>query len=374
MNPTKEKLNNGCRNILICGAYGANNMGDESMLKAVILEMRAIQPQAHICVVTRAPEETKALYGVDAIFTFDFAALHREMKKADVYINGGGSLIQNITSRRSLRYYLYTIKLAKKCGCTVLMYGCGIGPLNHGYDRRLTAKILNSCVDAITLRDPESSVLLKEIGVTEPEVVLAADPVLSLSAGDATEADAFMEEAGMEKDGNYICFALRPWQGMEGKQETILKVLRTVYNELGLTPVFMPMNYSLDLDIAEKTAKNAGVPCIVLPEIKSAELAISLMARMKLAVSMRLHAALFAASAGIPGIALSYDPKVSSFMEYTGCGKTIELEDLAEDNLTDLIRTLCRTDNKSEFDESLMKVKQAESLNMLTAKRLMNLE
>lgn len=56
------------------------------------------------------------------------------MKKAHLFISGGGSLIQNATSRRSLRYYLWTLRHAKRCGCKVMMYGCGIGPIKGKRD------------------------------------------------------------------------------------------------------------------------------------------------------------------------------------------------------------------------------------------------
>lgn len=43
----------------------------------------------------------------------------------------GGSLMQDVTSTRSIWYYCYTLYAAKKRGCKVMMYGCGIGPINR---------------------------------------------------------------------------------------------------------------------------------------------------------------------------------------------------------------------------------------------------
>lgn len=59
------------------------------------------------------------------------------MGRTRLYINGGGSLMQDVTSRRSLWFYLFTISAAKKLGNRVLMYGCGIGPIHYPSNRRL---------------------------------------------------------------------------------------------------------------------------------------------------------------------------------------------------------------------------------------------
>ena len=52
------------------------------------------------------------------------------MRKTHLYINGGGSLMQDVTSHRSLWFYLFTISWAKRLGNQVMMYGCGIGPIH----------------------------------------------------------------------------------------------------------------------------------------------------------------------------------------------------------------------------------------------------
>ena len=70
--------------------------------------------------------------------------------------------MQDVTSSRSLYFYLFTLKAAKWCGCKIIMYGCGIGPINLPRNRRIAAKVLNSTADIITLRDRVSLELLKK--------------------------------------------------------------------------------------------------------------------------------------------------------------------------------------------------------------------
>ena len=103
------------------------------------------------------------------------------MRRSALYINGGGTLIQNATSRRSLWYYLFTLRLAKFLGNKVDMYGCGIGPVTGKRNVRLVKKVLDRSVDVITLRETDSMAELRQFGVKRPEIVLSSDPALVLS-------------------------------------------------------------------------------------------------------------------------------------------------------------------------------------------------
>ena len=127
-----------------------------SILKAILQEVRTVAPAEEITVLSRNPEETKLCHGVRSLHMFDLPAIYRLMGRTKLYINGGGSLIQDVTSRRSLWYYLFTLRMAKRRGCKVLMYGCGIGPVKHQRTLPSPGKTLNGCVDAITLREDSS--------------------------------------------------------------------------------------------------------------------------------------------------------------------------------------------------------------------------
>ena len=79
------------------------------------------------------------MHRVRAVHTYSVLSFALLAGRLKLYINGGGSLIQDVTSRRSLWFYLYTLAAAKKRRAKVLMYGCGIGPVNYPSDRRLAA-------------------------------------------------------------------------------------------------------------------------------------------------------------------------------------------------------------------------------------------
>ena len=179
-NYSQQKSNKPRNGIVICGSYGLGNAGDESILKAILQEVHTVAPDQEVTVLSRNPEETTARHSVRALHMFNIPAVRKAMRHAKLYINGGGSLIQDVTSRRSLWYYLYTLRTAKRLGCKVLMYGCGIGPVNHPKDVALTRHTLNRYVDAITLREDSSLQELEHFGVTEPVILR---PRIAAAAG-----------------------------------------------------------------------------------------------------------------------------------------------------------------------------------------------
>lgn len=356
--------------VFICGAYGAGNLGDEAMLKAIIASLRGIDPDIPISVVTRDPAMTRQKHGVGAVYTFDLPGIIAEMRKCRLYICGGGSLIQNITSRRSLYYYLAMLCLAKRCGCKTLLYGSGIGPLSGRSDIERTAKILNTCADAICLRDEMSRELLERIGVTAPEIILTADPVLSLSACSEDDAAEFLLKNGVDPDGKFACFCLRQWQGLDERLGEIAAAIGYARDTLGLTPVFVALNRTLDPDIAQKAADAAGVACTILAP-DSAGLCMGVMKKAQLVVSMRLHGALLAAACGVPTVGISYDPKVAGFLSYTGCGECVELVNLTRDALIAGMARELECAGNAERCEKMKEIKAAERLNAQTAVRLL---
>lgn len=370
----KKRLAGERDKVVVCGAYGHGNMGDEAILSALLNQLKQTGDDVQITVVSKAPQITQIEHDVNAISRDDFKKMKELFKETKLYINGGGSLIQDVTSRRSLWYYLYTIRLAKKMGSRVHMFGCGIGPIDYEGDIKQTTKILNGCVDAITLRDPDSVELLKSIGVNAPEIILAADPVLTLKPCDEEETFRFMEKNGLEKDGKYICFGLRDWNGFDEKAKEFAQAAKYAYEKYGLKPVYFPMNYEKDLTVAEKIDKLTEVPGVILPRIDSPELAIGVLSKMKLALAMRLHCLLFAANSATPIIGVSYDPKVSSFTEYIGGGKCVEFDKLSAKELERRIDEICMADGDKTVSEKMRSVLDAERINIETAKRLMTEE
>ena len=364
------------RGVLICGAYGHGNAGDEAILEAIVGEMRALDADMPVTVLSRTPEETAKRCGVSALHTFDFLRFLGVMRKTKLFLCGGGSLIQDVTSCRSLWYYLFTLAAAKKSGCRVLMYGCGIGPVRTEFDRRLVRRVLNRNVDIITLREADSLRELESFGVTEPETVLSSDPALTLECADRKTVDACLAENGLSPDGRYAGFCLRRWPGFNEKAGAFARAARRAWETYGLTPVFVSINHRSDGEAADRVCALLGddVPRFVLREPMPTGKTIGVLSRMELVVSMRLHGLIFSASQGVPLVGVAYDPKVSAFLDYAGEDRHLPFADVSAEKLCALLDGAAQARTEREaLARAAQALRAKEYRNTEAAKRLLEL-
>lgn len=330
------KQKNGRYGAVICGAYGKGNMGDDAILLTIVRQLRNEDPCLPICVMTRKPKETSVMTGVSSVHIFNCLRAGKWMKKSQLYISGGGTLIQNATSTRSLMYYLYSIRQAKKCGCKVMMYGCGIGPVHGVRCQHRVAKMLNQNVDRITLRDQESEKVLRKFGVTEPEITVTADPALQMHA-DEVDARRFLQRNGVDPDGKYCLFVLRPWEDTCQRLEAIRAAAEFGWKKYGMMPVFFCFESVRDEAITRQAAAQLQIPHKILSASTDGAQLCGVIAKAELVVGMRLHALVFACSQDTRMVGISYDPKVSGFMDYLGNQNYVPLDQLNAENLCQVI-------------------------------------
>ncbi len=356
-----SKRNEKRRGVAVCGAYGRGNSGDEAILEAIIAEIREADPDVPITVLSVEPRQTAKERRVRAIHTFRVLAFARVARRCSLYINGGGSLIQNVTSRRSLWFYLYTLWAAHKSGAKVVMYGCGIGPVTGDADRRLAARVINKNVDVITLREDGSAAELAELGVTKPEILLAADPSLFLGSASDDRVDSIMLASGLETRGRYICFVLRSWPGFEEHAEDFANAAEFAWERLGLQPVFVPINHLEDVAPARAVAARLKCPHTILTGQLNGRETSGLMSRMTIVVSMRLHGLIFAAGHGVPLVGVVYDPKVSGFLKYIGQDLFCGLD--AAGRLCELIERAAARGSSAEQETAVASLRGKEQVN-----------
>jgi polysaccharide pyruvyl transferase CsaB len=355
--------------VLICGAYGFGNAGDNAILESIVGELRTIDPELEITVLSRDPASARESLGVGALHHFDFIRVFFAMRKTKLYISGGGSLIQNVTSRRSLWYYLFSIYSAKKLGNTVMMYGCGIGPIVDPRDTGLLRSVLNGCVDAITLREDYSRGELERFGVTQPNITVTCDPVLGLPPIEPGQADEFMSRVGLDPEGEYVCFSVREWEGFSRHAQAFAEAADFVASK-GFTPVFALLNGSEDLGatvqvLTQMTTRSK------LAIIDDGALAVGVFSKMKAVVSMRLHGLIFAACAGVPLIGVSYDPKVTAFLDSIGENLCVPLGQLSKELLCDMLSGALENGLSEEHRQVISRLRDAERQNLEIAKQLL---
>ena len=302
-------------------------------------------------------------YRVRAVHTFHVFAFDRVARKVKLYLNGGGSLIQDVTSRRSLWFYLYTLMSAHRHGAKVVMYGCGIGPVQYPTDRKLAARVIDRCVDAITLREDSSLRELESMGVTRPEIIPAADPSLTLRSASPQRTDSAMLSAGIPPQGQYVCFALRPWPGFEEKAAAFAEAAELLYREAGLTAVFLSIDHVKDGAAADAVCRNMSTPCYRLGDLDSPELITGVLSRMQAVVSMRLHGLIFSAGHGVPLVGVVYDPKVRAFLRYIGQQRDLDLAEVEARALTELVQAARAETSPAEQQAAVARLRALDMEN-----------
>src|SRR5438105_835314 len=122
-------------NILIAGYYGFGNVGDELILSSILMEIGKRYPSSRITVLSADPERTHRFHGVSSVRRWSPLAVVRAIWKADVLVVGGGGLLQDQTSSRSLAYYLGLVALARLLVCPVVFYALGVESVGWSFWR-----------------------------------------------------------------------------------------------------------------------------------------------------------------------------------------------------------------------------------------------
>lgn len=276
---------------LVSGYYGAGNLGDEALLAGLLSGLRA-RGATRLAVLSLAPATSAARHGVQAHHRL--SGLPRALVSCDVLVSGGGGLLQDATSARSLGYYLAVIGLARRLGRRTLVFGQSLGPLSERGRRRVRAALRGV---PLGLRD-------------DPSLALAAE--LGLDATGVADA-ALLLPAPAERDRDALVVVPRGDQPLATEALTAL-ALRA--RSEGSSVVAVALQPSQDGAAARRIAAAADGTRVLDADDTHAVLAV--MAAARLVVSVRLHGLVLAAVARAPHVGLSYDPKVAGFASRSG--------------------------------------------------------
>ncbi|WP_051009265.1 polysaccharide pyruvyl transferase family protein [Thermaerobacter subterraneus] len=344
--------------VVLSGFYGAGNAGDEAILDAVLRQLRQ-RGYEDITVFSIRPEETARTHGVKSVYRGwrrDLLAKARALGRAGVFISGGGGLLQDTSRTFLLRgpvpYYLMIASWARLAGCWVLFLGHGVGPLRGRWARFLT-RWLASQADVITTRDEGSLHLLEQVGVRRPVRELLADFVFSLprpGAGAKPLAQIFdppFDPSGLGRGAGparrLITVSVRSWPGQDRFFPELAAFLSHVLaTRPDVEVVLVPMEGRLDHEasqrladlIEEGPAGGHGPRVRILPATLTPAEIEAVVAGSWLAVGMRLHFLIFAVRAGVPVLALNYDPKVAGVLGRLGLDRYVyDLETVSAKDL-----------------------------------------
>ena len=276
---------------LVSGYIGFDNFGDEAIAFVLSKKLKA-EGAEKITLISSNPEKTASLYGVNSCKMLGFLPA---LFDSDVLISGGGSLLQDVTSLRSLVYYLGVIYSALFFGKKVQIFAQGIGPINSRIGQILTKFALKKA-DKITVRDNKSKELLKSWGI---ESELVKDPIFEL-------------ELPQKNLKGTIGIQLRSFNGVD--DEFLTRLADEVCKRFPDKIIeILSLQDSIDLKVCNRFSeilKTKGLQKINVSSNLSINDVLEKISGLEYLIAMRFHANVVGIKSGVKTLAINYDPKV----------------------------------------------------------------
>jgi len=334
------------KNVFIFGYYGFHNIGDEAILEAIVEEFREILPDVKLTVLSYNASETSNRYQIAAVSRNRFWEVIKSIKKSNLVMSGGGSILQDVTSSRSLMYYLGIILLAKLMGKKVAFYGNGFGPILRRSNQWFVKHIINR-VDLLTVRDVESRQVMEQLGIKQP-IHVTADAAFMLKTLNMNSTENHKYSQSMK-----VAISVRQWKN---KQQYI-PILAASADELvqkGYEIFMIPMQTPSDRIISEEIVQQMHYPAKIINSKPTPKEMIAVIAEMDFVIGMRLHSLIFSTIACVPMIGLAYETKITSFLKIVEQPCAGDVETLT---MKDMVHTI------NEFLENMDKYKAKISHN-----------
>lgn len=302
------------KKITLCGYYGKGNLGDEAILLSI---KRAIWESFGDCAK------------ISILNTKNPIKIAKILLKTDLFVFGGGSLIQNSTSNASLIYYLAVIFAASLLAQNKIMLANGIGPIKGDVFpqkilERLTAHALNT-FDFISVRDSASREYLRN-RLPHRKIHLVPDPALAIFENNPQKLN---QQLIFSEQSNYFLYipCARGLKGAKITPAALRKTLQKLEQTHSCKALLCILNPPEDGALAEALVDLEGVSPTTPTELRE------ILRNARFAVSGRYHGSLFAAACGVPILSVSDDPKLAALCADFGLYKCLPVRSLADANL-----------------------------------------
>lgn len=281
---------------IVSGYIGFDNFGDEAIAHVLTEKLKAGNAEK-ITLISSNPQKTSVLHGVDACPMLGF---FKPLINSDVLISGGGSLLQDVTSLKSLIYYLCVIYTALLTGKKVEIYSQGIGPINSKIGQILTRIALKHC-SKITVRDKKSRELLKSWGIDSE---LVRDAVFDLNLP-------------VKNQKGIVGVQLRNYPTLS--EDFLISLAGEIVKRFSDKKIeVFSFQDSIDWDVCERFARiltKKGHKNVEVLHGLSINEVFERVAGLEYMIGMRFHANVTAIKSGVKTLAINYDIKVKKLAE-----------------------------------------------------------
>ena len=282
---------------LVSGYVGFDNFGDEAIASLLARHLKTLNPEK-ITWISSNPDKTKQLYDVNTVGMLKFSDA---LKECDVLISGGGSLLQDITSLKSLVYYVGIITLAILLNKKVYIFAQGFTPFRTKIGEFMTKFVLKRC-HHISVRDKKSQELLQKWGINSERI---PDPVYGI------------ESKNTEHKGVGVQLRSFPTLTKDFLESLAENIKNTFPNQ---KIDLLSLQDNIDLPVIETFAQmlsNKGIEFEIFQNL-SVENAVEKISSLEYLIAMRFHACLVGAKTGVKVLGINYDEKVKKLSSEIG--------------------------------------------------------
>lgn len=338
--------------VVMSGYYGFSNAGDDAILQSIHEGILAASKDISVTVLSNDPQLTWNLCGLEAVPRFRFWKVLNALRHCDALLSGGGSLLQDRTSTRSLMYYLSIIRGAELFGKPVMLYANGIGPVRKPENRRRVKRAVERAA-LVTLRDRSSAKELREMGVKRPDLYVTADPVFNLPPAPIERGEELLRCAQLPEHAPFAAISVRNWPGTGDFPKQLAALCDHLRRTYGLEILFLLMQPGHDRATTNQVRELMEEPSYLLDVSCTPRELMAVLGRAKLCVAMRLHTLIFAARMAVPCMGLVYDPKVESYLQELDMPSAGHVEHF------DLKQAIaCADEMMAHYDENLERLRE----------------
>lgn len=287
--------------VLLVGAFGQRNPGDDALLTAFCVALPDMRLTAATADVRRPVD------GVRLVPSSSPARVFAALRRSDALVVCGGTVFKTLPAHTGrsphdlLWRALLLTRAARAAGKPVALVGVGVGVLG---DRRarVLARLLAATADLLVVRDVASAEALLEVGVPGP-VRLGADPAWTLSpVVSGAERSGVLVIASHQAGGDDVVqdtaealaemglpTRIAPWQVGGGGRDD-LDVARVLHHALGVRGMTAPI-LTPPADLTEGALQAASA---------------------RVVVTGRFHGIVAAALGGTPSVALAHERRLAA--------------------------------------------------------------
>jgi polysaccharide pyruvyl transferase WcaK-like protein len=303
--------------ILVLGATGYRNVGDEAILGGLLTELG----DRRITVVSRRPQATTAIHRVRAI---GLAEAPVALERHRSLVIGGGGLFGpdlGLLGRLIGPFGLW----ASWRGLDVAIVGVGVDAKLP----RVAATALRRLLPRsrfVGVRDEASAAIVRSLGgsaVVEPDLGTRLQPA------SPDDAATLLARVGLDLERPIVGLALAGLHSdAAGGEDRLIEAIAEAIRRLPKVQfVALPMSRHpfrpAQDDVGLAVRLGAACPSVaVVEQLDDPRVALAAFGRLDAALCMRYHSLVFAERWGVPLVALPYAPKCRTWLEEHGVAPT----------------------------------------------------